>query len=160
MFAFDLPVTDIVARDGDTITLGDTTIALYNTPGHTPGVLTMRYAVQDGRDFYDAITLGGVGLNFSGVEQTEAYIDSYERLISLQNGVSVSLPNHAAMAGIFERRDRLQSRAPGDPHPFVDPHAYQASLEEFLTAARDKLEAERAGTARDPFEVLRDTLDD
>ena len=75
---------DIVAKDGDTITLGDNTFELFNTPGHTTGVLSIRYTVREGDNEYTAMTLGGVGLNFSGVARTETYIKSYERLQSIQ----------------------------------------------------------------------------
>ena len=155
MFAGPVPRRDIVAADGDAIELGDTRIELFETPGHTEGVLTLRYTVRDGDDTYTAITLGGVGLNFSGVARTENYIASYERLIGMQDGVSVSLPNHAAMAGVFERAQRLAKRTPGEPHPFVDPDGYRASLARALAAAQVKLAAERDGTALDPMEQLK-----
>src|SRR6516165_7148612 len=35
------PKRDIVATDGQRITLGDTTVTLVATPGHTPGTLSM-----------------------------------------------------------------------------------------------------------------------
>ena len=143
-FAFPQTVQDIVAQDGDVIELGDTRITLLKTPGHTPGVLSFRYSVIDGSDTYQAITLGGVGLNFSGVARTEAYITSYERLIRQQNGITVSLPNHAFMADVFERGLALRKRLVGDSHPFVDGDSYRESLRSFLAAAREKLIAEKA----------------
>lgn len=121
---FDLAEYEI-AEDGDVITLGDKQITLYKTPGHTWGAMSMKYEVRDGDQRHSVMTLGGVGLNFSGVEQTQAYIKSYRRLIEMQDGIEVSLPNHAFMAGIFERRDRLAQRTPGDPHPFVDAPGYR-----------------------------------
>jgi metallo-beta-lactamase class B len=158
LFAFPAPRRDIVAKDGDVIELGDTRIELFKTPGHTEGVLSLRYQVRDGDNTHTAVTLGGVGLNFSGVERTGQYIDSYERLQSMQEGVEVSLPNHPAMARVFERRDRLHSRNPGDRHPFVDARAYQANLAMFLERAREKLEKEQAGTADEPMAELQKAI--
>ena len=63
------------------------------------------------------MTSGGVGLNFSGVERTQTYIDSYQRLQSPQDDIQVSLPNHQSMGRVFERRDALQDRADGAAHP-------------------------------------------
>ena len=83
LFAAAVPTRDVVAQDGDIITLGDTTVTLFKTPGHTPGVLTMGYEVKDGAEVHNAITLGGVGLNFSGVERTQSYLESYARLQSM-----------------------------------------------------------------------------
>ncbi|MEO2177068.1 MAG: pectin acetylesterase-family hydrolase [bacterium] len=160
MFYMPVPRRDIVASDGDVITLGDTRVELLETPGHTEGVLSLRYKVFDGEDSFDAITLGGVGLNFSGVERTETYIQSYKRLQSIQDGISVSLPNHAAMARVFERGDALSTRKPGEAHPFVDPEAYKSDLRKFIANAEVKLEKERAGTAADPLEELTKAISD
>ena len=35
------PTRDMVATDGQKLTLGDTTVTLYITPGHTPGTLSV-----------------------------------------------------------------------------------------------------------------------
>jgi len=157
-FYMPVPRRDIVALDGDVIALGDTRVELFKTPGHTEGVLSLRYTVRDGNDVHTAMTLGGVGLNFSGVERTETYIDSYRRLLSMAERISVSLPNHAAMGEVFERAALLSQRQPGQPHPFVEPEFYQASLARFLSNAEQKLADERAGTARDPLEELTNVL--
>lgn len=154
MFYMPVPKRDIVAKDGDVISLGDTRIELFKTPGHTEGVLSLRYQVFDGENSYTAITLGGVGLNFSGVERTQSYIKSYRRLQVMQEGVSVSLPNHAAMGRVFERHDALSRRKDGEGHPFVDPESYQADLAKLIASAQLKLEKEKAGTAVDSLTEL------
>jgi glyoxylase-like metal-dependent hydrolase (beta-lactamase superfamily II) len=157
-FYSPVPVRDIVAVDGDVVQLGDTTIELFKTPGHTEGVLTLRYTVNDGDNSHTAITLGGVGLNFTGVPRTELYLDSYARIVELQQGASVSLPNHAAMGRVFERAQSLSERKPGDAHPFVDEAAFAADLARFIVNAEEKLMDEKAGTADDPLEALSKAL--
>ncbi len=157
-FAFDLPAQDIVAKDGDVITLGDTTVSIVSTPGHTPGAISFRYNVRDGEQTHQAITLGGVGLNFGGVERTEMYIQSYERLQAAAEGIAVSLPNHATMGRVFERRDLLRNRKAGEPHPFVDANGYRADIARFIAAAKGKLEKEKAGMAEDALTTLTKTL--
>jgi metallo-beta-lactamase class B len=141
-FYVPIPTRDMVAEDGYVIELGDTHIELFKTPGHTEGALSLRYQVRDGDRLHTAMTLGGVGLNFSGTERTHSYIESYRRLQSMQDDIEVSLPNHAAMAGVFERAELLQNRQPGEPHPFVDADAYQASLARLIANAELKLEQE------------------
>ncbi len=158
-FAMTPPQKDLVATDGQRITLGDTTITLLRTPGHTPGVVSLMYPVRDGDATHTAITLGGIGLNFSGVEQTESYIASYERLIAEAGDVSVSLTNHASMADVFGRAKRLATRQPGEPHPFVDPEGYRTSLDTFLARAKEKLVGEKNGTAKSALEALKDAID-
>jgi metallo-beta-lactamase class B len=148
------PEVDIVAKDADTITLGDNTFELFNTPGHTTGVLSIRYKVREGDKEYTAMTLGGVGLNFSGVERTQTYIQSYERLQSIQAGTSVSLPNHQAMGDVFARRDLLAARQPGAINPFVNADSYKQDLAKFVAAAKMKLEKEKTGTAPSSLDAL------
>src|ERR1700735_2532013 len=41
------PKRDIVADDGQKITLGDTTVTIVTTPGHTPGTLSFLFTVKD-----------------------------------------------------------------------------------------------------------------
>jgi glyoxylase-like metal-dependent hydrolase (beta-lactamase superfamily II) len=153
-FYSPVPQRDVVAVDGDVVELGDTKIELFETPGHTEGVLTMRYTVRDGDAEHTAITLGGVGLNFSGVQRTEAYLDSYARITQLQRGAAVSLPNHAAMGRVFERAAALSERRSGDAHPFVDEAAFSADIAQFILNAESKLLAERSGDTTDPLEAL------
>ncbi|HCD27025.1 MAG TPA: hypothetical protein DER02_05870 [Gammaproteobacteria bacterium] len=160
LFYMPTPRMDRVAQDGDVIVLGDNQFELFHTPGHTEGVLSIRYSVRDGNDTYTALTLGGVGLNFSGVARTEMYLESYARLQAMQEGVSVSLPNHQAMGSVFRRRDALAERQAGQPHPFVDPVGYKQSLASFIAAAEDKLAQEKAGTAIDPAAALLKAIQD
>ena len=41
------PKRDIVAGDGQKITVGNNTVTLVLTPGHTPGTLSMLFTVRD-----------------------------------------------------------------------------------------------------------------
>ena len=44
------PKKDMVATDGMKLTLGDTTLTLYITPGHTPGTISTLVPLKDGND--------------------------------------------------------------------------------------------------------------
>lgn len=134
---------DWVIRDGDSLKLGSTVIKFYVTPGHTQGVLSLSFPVRDGNTTYNAFMLGGVGLNFEGVKQTESYLQSMDRVMKLNN-VQVSITNHPDPGRIFQRARRLQARQPGDPHPFVAPEDFQKWLKELKANAEKKLEQEKA----------------
>src|SRR5258705_10642895 len=59
------PNRDIVGADGQIITLGDTSVSLVFTPGHTPGTLSMIFQVKDnGRQLTVAYS-GGTAFNFA-----------------------------------------------------------------------------------------------
>ena len=102
---------DFVIHDGDSLKLGNTTIKFYVTPGHTLGVLSMSFAVRDGNNTYRAFMLGGVGLNFEGVKQTEVYLQSIDRLMKMP-APQVNISNHPDPGRILQRARRLSTRQP------------------------------------------------
>jgi metallo-beta-lactamase class B len=134
---------DLVITDGESITLGDTTMTFYVTPGHTEGVLSMAFPVRDDDDTHNAFMFGGMGLNFSGIERTGMYLDSVDRVQAME-GIEVNITNHEGAGQIFARADRLADRGPGDPHPFVDPEGFYAWLDTLEENAEAKLVEERA----------------
>ena len=58
------PKRDIVADDGQKITLGDTSVTLIATPGHTPGTLSMIFTVKDNGKPLTVAYSGGTAFNF------------------------------------------------------------------------------------------------
>jgi metallo-beta-lactamase class B len=140
---------DIVAKDGDTISVGRTSVTVYETPGHTFGTASYGYDVTDGGKTYRAITVGGLGLNaIKNVAQVEAYVASVKRLQAMAadpaNPITVSLTTHPPAAGMFPLADRLAERKPGDPNPFVDQPALQAQLAQLLKSGEERLALEQA----------------
>jgi hypothetical protein len=81
--------------DGENVTLGDTSITVYSTPGHTDGTVSLHFPVAEGRKKYLAGMFGGVGLPRSG-EDMAIQIESFEKFATLaeEHGVSVHLGNH------------------------------------------------------------------
>jgi metallo-beta-lactamase class B len=141
------PRPDLVLADGDSLRVGDQTIHFYVTPGHTEGVLSMRFPVYDGGEAHEAFVFGGVGLNFEGVPRTLSYIESVNRIRELATGrpvIEVNVGNHPTVGRIFERHEPLVQRQRGDPHPYVDPDAFLEDLDLFLRNAEAKLVEERA----------------
>ncbi len=136
---------DWVIHDGDSLQLGNTTLKFFVTPGHTMGVLSMSFPVRDGSNTYNAFMLGGVGLNFDGLKQTELYLQSIDRIMKMK-AVQVNISNHPDPGKIFQRARLLETRKPGDPHPFVDPDSFQNWLKELKANAEKKLEEEKAKT--------------
>src|SRR3954468_6110877 len=58
----DHPV-DRVLHDGDTVTLGGTTLTAHLTPGHTQGCTTWTMKVQEGGQSYNVVIIGSLGVN-------------------------------------------------------------------------------------------------
>ncbi len=133
---------DLVIRDGDTITVGETTFTFYQTAGHTLGVLSVMFNARDGDARHKAFVLGGAGLNFGGVEQSTLFVQSMERVKAIP-GIEVNLANHPAMCDAFPRAERLKTRQSGDRHPFVDPGGFYAFIDKLLYDGNAKLRLEQ-----------------
>ncbi|MCU4677236.1 MBL fold metallo-hydrolase [Catenovulum sp. 2E275] len=116
------PTRDISIKDGDAITLGDTTIQLYITPGHTQGTLSVIFPVYDQGEKHIASMWGGTGLNYGPkLERILAYSNSakrFKQIAEVQN-VDIFLSNHPKLDGTNEKIKALLSRKNQEPHPFV-----------------------------------------
>ena len=58
------PSRDVVATDGQKLTLGDTTVTLHVTPGHTLGTVSSLIPVKDGGRQHVAAYWGGTAFNW------------------------------------------------------------------------------------------------
>ena len=135
------PGGNIVISDGASLTIGNTTLNFYVTPGHTPGVASTEFRVHDGRREHKAFLFGGHNVTSNQADAFEMFIDSVERLQRDLSDIDVSLTSHPWAALIFQRAELLRSRASGEPHPFVDPEDFEAFLAERLENAQTRLAA-------------------
>ena len=117
-----IPRRDIAAADGQKITLGDTTVTLYATPGHTAGTFSLIIPVKDGGRQHYLATWGGtaVGRN-TPVAAIKAYVDSAVRYRALLSklGVEGVISNHTDYDSSIAKLQALATRKPGEPHPFL-----------------------------------------
>src|SRR6202034_3492797 len=89
------PKRDLEATDGQKLTLGDTTVTLYITPGHTPGTISTVFPVKDNGTAHLAALWGGVELNTTS-NSNKKYIQSTQRFSGIvkQAGADIILANH------------------------------------------------------------------
>ncbi|WP_033068289.1 MBL fold metallo-hydrolase [Thalassospira australica] len=117
------PKRDVTVNDRGTVSLGDTNVKLFVTPGHTPGTISLIFPVQDGQTRHHVGLWGGTGLNFGPKEdRIREYAQSAEDFekAAQHHNVDVFLSNHPRRDGSVEKMQNLQSRTPGSTHPFVD----------------------------------------
>lgn len=109
---------DAYIQDGDTITLGDKTIYVYGTPGHTPGGLSYIFPVKEAGSVHMAALWGGTTPPWTrnGVEQ---YLKSLDYFINeaRHKKVDVALSNHTIVDNGLERI--MYSRARMDYMPNI-----------------------------------------
>jgi metallo-beta-lactamase class B len=120
-----VPSRDIsVGPEGTKITLGDTTVTIVATPGHSPGTLSYVFPVKDeGRTVmvaYSGGTLTG-GFGTDGARWDE-YVASQRKIgkAAADAGASVILSNHSEYDGAYTRARLVAlKREPGENHPFI-----------------------------------------
>ena len=121
------PKHDMVATDGQQLTLGDTTLSLYLTPGHTPGTISTLIPVKDRGVPHVVAEWGGTGFNFTITPDKpqrywfETYIKSAERFreVAARAGADALIANHTNLDGSKTKLPAVAARKPGDPNPYV-----------------------------------------
>jgi metallo-beta-lactamase class B len=140
------PRRDLTATDGEKLRLGDTTLTLYITPGHTPGTISTLIPLRESGHRHLAAEWGGTGFNFTITADKprkywfETYRRSAERFraIAARAGADVILSNHTYLNGSTTKLAALARRRPGEPHPYV---VGSASVDRYLTVAEECAQA-------------------
>lgn len=139
------PAKDRGVMDGDSLTLGDTTVRFVATPGHTPGTISSLIPLKDGDNWHLAAYWGGPSMSFLDPAGLEQYIASTYKLQTADIDTDVELTNHPWGDGTAFKIDALADREPGDPHPFVSGHdGVKAWLEQLRACTREVLSQKRA----------------
>jgi metallo-beta-lactamase class B len=115
------PKRDIVADDGQKITLGDTTVTIVTTPGHTPGTLSMLFTVKDNGKPINVAYSGGTAFNFpSTVPNFDTYINSQRKMAAAAAAANATIlmSNHSEFDNAVSKIKMMAARKPGEPHPF------------------------------------------
>jgi metallo-beta-lactamase class B len=116
------PKRDMVATDGMALTLGDVTMTLYVTPGHTEGTISTVFPVRDGSQRHVVATWGGTLFNFGrNRPRLTSYAQQAARFrdIVTKAGADVILSNHTTYDSSKTKLPALKTRKPGDRHPYV-----------------------------------------
>ena len=140
---------DVLLSDGDTITLGNTTIKCISTPGHSPGTMSFFFDVYDGDNTYKCAMHGGVGLNSMRKEVLEKYGLSTDCRLDFINGlnkvrelpVDIFIGNHVGNNKTEEKAAILQNN-PLTSNPFIDKNEWRNFIDECLKNITDLIDNE------------------
>jgi len=118
-----VPKRDIALEsDGRKITLGDTTVDVIATPGHTPGTLSYLFPVKDAGRTLTVAYSGGTAFNFPRQAQAFAiYRDSQKKMADAARaaGATILMSNHTEFDRAYDRVRLAQlPRASGEKHPY------------------------------------------
>jgi metallo-beta-lactamase class B len=115
------PKRDIVAADGQKITLGDTSVTLILTPGHTPGTISMLFQVKDNGKPLTIAYSGGTAFNFvNDAAHFDIYINSQRKMAeaAARANATILMSNHSEFDEAVTKIKLMAARKPGEPHPF------------------------------------------
>ncbi len=114
------PKRDIVATDGQKITLAGRTVTLVQTPGHTPGTVSLLFQVKDNGMPLTVAYPGGTEFNFvNDVPHFDTYIYSARKMAAAAAaaGATILMTNQSEFDGAYSKIRMLAARRPGEPHP-------------------------------------------
>ena len=137
------PKHDTVAADGMKFSVGDASVQIVTTPGHTPGTISFLLEVKDNGKPLRIAYVGGTAIPFNG---TSAYYDGYIASVkkmakaAADFGATALISNHTEFDNAFYKAHTAANRKRGDANPFEVGTAavgrYFTMVEECTTAAK------------------------
>jgi metallo-beta-lactamase class B len=123
LLAFPSVKVDVAVKEGDKVTLGDTTMIAHATPGHSPGCTSWEMTVKDGGQDRNVLFFcsGTVALNrLVGNPTHPGIVDDYRATYAKVKTMNpdVLLGPHPEVYGMQDKRTAMKD---GAPNPFVKP---------------------------------------
>jgi metallo-beta-lactamase class B len=117
--------------------VGDASVQIVTTPGHTPGTISFLFEVKDNGKPLRIAYVGGTAIPFNG---TAAYYDGY--LASVKKmakaaadfGATALMSNHTEFDNAFYKAHTAANRKPGEANPF---DVGKAGVARYFTTVED-----------------------
>jgi metallo-beta-lactamase class B len=137
---------DRVLKNGDTVTLGGTTLKATLTPGHTPGCTTWMTAVQEkGKPYsvlFQACGTPNGGVKLVGNPKFPTLVQDTMRTFQVQKelkpDIYLTMHPEALFAGKVER-----IKAGDNPHPLLNPGGYMKLITDTEATFRKRVQEEK-----------------
>jgi len=144
---FGMPAANVdrVLHDGDTVTLGNTTVKVWKTAGHTPGASSFEWTeTVDGKD-YDVFLVGSqqaaselVPEGYPGIVADQ--IQGWSRLLSMTPDVWFG--GHTWQHNNMDKYEAMLMTP--SSNPFIDPEGYRCLIGARAYDFVQELDAQRA----------------
>jgi len=139
---------DRVLKDGDTVSLGGTTLKAIWTPGHTPGCTTWTTTVQEkGKPYsilFQACGTPNAGVKVVGNTKFPKLAQDTQRTFQVQKGlhpdIYLTMHPEALFAGKVE-----MIKAGSTPHPLLNPGGYAKLIADTEANFQKRIADEKAG---------------
>jgi metallo-beta-lactamase class B len=144
---FEPVKVDRTVRDGETITLGGTTLTAHLHPGHTKGATSFTTDVRENGRTYRVIiaNMGSInpGVTVTGMPKYPGIMQDYANTFASQKAMKIDVwfASHASQFNMHEKYK------PGDAYNsdrFVDPAGFLAAVQRLEKVYVDQVAKERA----------------
>jgi metallo-beta-lactamase class B len=115
------PRRDLVGADGMKLAVGDASVQLVTTPGHTAGTLSFLFEVKDNGRPLRAAYVGGTAIPFdAAAAYYDGYIASVKKMAkaAADFGATVLLSNHTEFDNGYYKAHTAANRKSGEANPF------------------------------------------
>ena len=115
------PKHDTVGTDGMKVSVGDASVQIVTTPGHTPGTISYLFEVRDNGKPLRIAYVGGTAIPFNA---TAAYYDGYiasskkMAKAAADYRATALLSNHSEFDNAWLKAHSAADRRAGEPNPF------------------------------------------
>jgi metallo-beta-lactamase class B len=115
------PKRDTVGADGMRLSVGDASLQIVTTPGHTPGTLSFLFEVKDHGKPMRVAYVGGTAIPFNGTaEYYDTYLASERKMAkaAADFGATALMSNHTEFDNGFYKSHTANDRKGAEPNPF------------------------------------------
>jgi metallo-beta-lactamase class B len=115
------PKHDVVGTDGIKVSVGDASVQIVTTPGHTPGTLSYLFEARDNGKPLRIAYVGGTAIPFNAsAAYYDGYIASSKKMAKAAADFSatVLMSNHSEFDDALLKSHSAANRHPGEANPF------------------------------------------
>ena len=137
------PKRDTVGDDGMKLSVGDASVQIVTTPGHTAGTLSFLFEVRDNGKPLRVAYVGGTAIPFNGdAAYYDRYIASSRKMAkaAADFGATVLMSNHTEFDNAYYKAHTAANRKPGAANPF---DVGAAAVGRYFTVVQDCATAAR-----------------
>jgi metallo-beta-lactamase class B len=141
------PKHDVVGDDGMNVSVGDASVRIVTTPGHTPGTLSYLFEVRDNGKPLRIAYVGGTAISFnSNAAFYDGYVASSRKMAkaAADYGATALLSNHTEFDNAFFKAHTAADRKPGESNPF---DVGADGVARYFTVVQDYVEATKIRAA-------------
>src|SRR6185503_16714423 len=131
------PKRDTSGADGMRLSVGDASVQIVTTPGHTAGTLSFLFEVKDNGKPLRIAYVGGTAIPFNGdAAYYDGYVASVKKMAkaAADFGATALLSNHTEFDNAFYKAHTAANRKAGAANPF---DVGKAAVARYFTVVED-----------------------